>query len=74
MASLPGNGEAMAVASAIVSLAKSLGLKTTAEGVETQNQMDALVKLGCVEFQGYLLGRPMPAEAIASTPSMVRVR
>ncbi|ENZ81179.1 MULTISPECIES: EAL domain-containing protein [Caulobacter] len=74
VASLPGNGEAMAVASAIVSLAKSLGLKTTAEGVETQNQMDALVKLGCVEFQGYLLGRPMPAEAIASTPSMVRVR
>jgi diguanylate cyclase (GGDEF)-like protein len=65
VSSLPGNSESMAVASAIVSLAKSLGLKTTAEGVETQSQMDCLVKLGCSEFQGFLLGRPMPADAIA---------
>ena len=64
VASLPGNGESLAVASAIVSLARSLGLKTTAEGVETQGQMDALIKLGCAEFQGFLLGRPMPADAI----------
>ncbi len=74
VSSLPGNGESMAVASAIVSLAKSLGLKTTAEGVETQGQMDALVKLGCVEFQGYLLGRPMPADAIVATRATVKVR
>jgi EAL domain-containing protein (putative c-di-GMP-specific phosphodiesterase class I) len=40
-------------------------LKTTAEGVETQAQFDILAKLGCVEFQGFLLGRPMPADAIA---------
>lgn len=64
VASLPGNGESLAVASAIVSLAKSLGLKATAEGVETQGQLDALIKLGCAEFQGFLLGRPMPADAI----------
>jgi diguanylate cyclase (GGDEF)-like protein len=74
VASLPGNGESMAVASAIVSLAKSLGLKTTAEGVETQDQMDALVKLGCVEFQGYLLGRPMPADAIVGARAKARAR
>jgi len=65
VSSLPGNGESLAVARAIVSLAKSLGLKTTAEGVETQTQFDALVRLGCHEFQGYLLGRPVPADAIA---------
>ncbi|USQ97622.1 bifunctional diguanylate cyclase/phosphodiesterase [Caulobacter sp. RL271] len=64
VSSLPGNSESLAVASAIVSLAKSLGLKTTAEGVETQGQLDALIKLGCAEFQGFLLGRPMPADAI----------
>ena len=58
--------EATSVAGAIISLAKSLGLKTTAEGVETQGQFDTLVKLGCVEFQGFLLARPMPAHEIAA--------
>jgi diguanylate cyclase (GGDEF)-like protein len=74
VSSLPGNSESMAVASAIVSLAKSLGLKTTAEGVETQGQLDALVKLGCSEFQGFLLGRPMPADAIAGVREKAKVR
>lgn len=73
VSSLPGNSESMAVASAIISLAKSLGLKTTAEGVETQGQLDALVKLGCGEFQGYLLGRPMPADAIAGAREAAKV-
>lgn len=71
VASLPSNGESLAVAKAIVSLARSLGLKTTAEGVETQGQMDCLVKLGCAEFQGFLLGRPMSADAIARVRELV---
>ncbi|MFY8210373.1 MAG: putative bifunctional diguanylate cyclase/phosphodiesterase [Caulobacter sp.] len=74
VSSLPNNEESMAVASAIVSLARSLGLKTTAEGVETKGQLDALVKLGCSEFQGYLLGRPMPAEAISEARASFKVR
>ncbi len=74
VSSLPGNTESLAVASAIISLAKSLGLKTTAEGVETQGQFDALIKLGCVEFQGFLLGRPMPADAIAGVRAAAKVR
>lgn len=74
VSNLPGNSESLAVAKAIVSLARSLGLKTTAEGVETQGQMDALVKLGCSEYQGYLLGRPMPADAIAGVREAARVR
>ncbi|WP_454714960.1 bifunctional diguanylate cyclase/phosphodiesterase [Caulobacter segnis] len=72
VSSLPGNSESMAVASAIVSLAKSLGLKTTAEGVETEGQFEALIKLGVTEFQGFLLGRPMPADAIAGVRETVR--
>jgi diguanylate cyclase (GGDEF)-like protein len=74
VSNLPGNDESMAVASAIVSLAKSLGLKTTAEGVETQSQLDALIKLGCSEFQGFLLGRPMPADSIAGARERVWAR
>ena len=66
VSNLSPEGEAVSVAGAIISLAKSLGLKTTAEGVETQGQFDILVKLGCVEFQGFLLGRPMPADEIAA--------
>ena len=66
VSNLSPDGEAVSVAGAIISLAKSLGLKTTAEGVETQGQFDTLAKLGCVEFQGFLLGRPMPADEIAA--------
>ncbi len=49
---------------AIISMALALGLKTIAEGVETQEQLNFLRKEGCEEIQGYLLGRPMPAEQI----------
>jgi EAL domain-containing protein (putative c-di-GMP-specific phosphodiesterase class I) len=50
------------IVKAIVMLAKSIDMKTIAEGVETQEQLDILVELGCDEIQGYLLGRPVPAE------------
>jgi len=66
VSTLSPDSEAVSVAGAIISLARSLGLKTTAEGVETQAQFDTLVKLGCVEFQGFLLGRPMPADEIVA--------
>ena len=46
----------------IVSLAHSLQIRVNAEGVETEGQMRALQKHGCDELQGYLLGRPRPAE------------
>jgi EAL domain-containing protein (putative c-di-GMP-specific phosphodiesterase class I) len=47
---------------AIVSLGQALGLTTIAEGVETIAQRDLLSALGCDEGQGYLFGKPMPAE------------
>jgi EAL domain-containing protein (putative c-di-GMP-specific phosphodiesterase class I) len=52
----------MAVVQAIVMLAKSLGLKVTAEGIETQNQLDIIRQLGCEFGQGYLFDKPLPAD------------
>jgi diguanylate cyclase (GGDEF)-like protein/PAS domain S-box-containing protein len=50
-----------AIVSAIVGMARSLGLDVTAEGVETDVQVDELLRLGCTHAQGFLLGRPVPA-------------
>lgn len=55
-----------ALVRAIIQLAHSLGLRVTAEGVETKEQMLILAKLNCDEFQGYYFARPMPAEDLVS--------
>ncbi len=62
MTDLPGNSEDEAVARATLSIAKDLGMKTVAEGVETTTQRDYLVSSGCDYLQGYLFARPMQAE------------
>jgi EAL domain-containing protein (putative c-di-GMP-specific phosphodiesterase class I) len=48
----------------IVSLARSMGLRVNAEGVETEAQLRLLQDLGCDELQGFLLGRPAPLEQL----------
>ncbi len=51
----------------IIQLANRLGLIVTAEGVETQQQADILKRLGCQQFQGYLLAMPLPVDRLEST-------
>jgi len=54
--------EDKAIVSAIISMSKSLGLQTIAEGVETVEQLTYLRAQGCDEVQGYYYSKPMPAE------------
>jgi FOG: EAL domain len=51
-----------ALVKTIIGLSKELGLKTIAEGVETQEQFDILKSLDCCYVQGFLLAKPMPEE------------
>ncbi len=49
------------IVKSIIQMAKSIGIQTIAEGVETDDQLDILTGLSCDQVQGYLLGRPVPA-------------
>jgi EAL domain-containing protein (putative c-di-GMP-specific phosphodiesterase class I) len=53
-----------AIVGAIVSLADKLGMTTTAEGVETDEQLRLVRDLGCTTVQGYLIGRPQPIHKV----------
>ena len=58
-----GNRNA-AIIKAIVTLADTLGMETTAEGVEIQDEIDLIRALGCSHIQGYVYGRPAPADEV----------
>ncbi|WP_315759951.1 putative bifunctional diguanylate cyclase/phosphodiesterase [Sphingomonas sp. Y38-1Y] len=60
-AAVKGNRNA-AIIQAIVTLATTLGMETTAEGVEVQDEIALIAGLGCSHIQGYVYGRPMPFE------------
>jgi EAL domain-containing protein (putative c-di-GMP-specific phosphodiesterase class I) len=62
---LSNSKEPIAIVHAVAGLAKSLNMVSTAEGVETKQQRDALQSLGCVEMKGYLFSRPRPPAEIA---------
>ncbi|MGZ8999257.1 MAG: EAL domain-containing protein, partial [Allosphingosinicella sp.] len=55
-----------AIIKAIVTLADTLGMETTAEGVEIQDEIELIRELGCSHIQGYVYGRPMLAEDAAN--------
>jgi len=56
------NDQDAVIVRTLVELGRSLGLKTVAEGVESQDARDLLHEYGCEEGQGYLFSRPVPAE------------
>lgn len=58
---LAGARESIAIIRAVVALAESLEMTTTAEGVETAEEAAAIIALGCKKLQGYHFGRPMSA-------------
>jgi diguanylate cyclase (GGDEF)-like protein len=57
-------GGSESIVQAVVNIATSLAMTTTAEGVETSAQRDILRSLGCTEMQGFLFSRPLPAAQI----------
>ncbi len=56
--------ESLAIIRAVVAMADSLGMTTTAEGVENAEEAALIQHLGCSKIQGYYFGRPMPAEDV----------
>lgn len=66
--------ECAAVVRAVAELGKRLGVTTVAEGVETQDHLDHARAEGCVEAQGYFLGRPTPSPGDAEALEMLSVR
>jgi diguanylate cyclase (GGDEF)-like protein len=62
---LPHKEDSVAIVRAVVGLSSSLGITTTAEGVETQEQLASLTKEGCNQFQGFLVSQPRSATEVA---------
>jgi EAL domain-containing protein (putative c-di-GMP-specific phosphodiesterase class I) len=59
------DASSLAIVQAVISIAKSRDIATTAEGVETREQLELLRALGCTEMQGYLFSKPKPAAELA---------
>lgn len=66
MKDFPESQQAESVVAGIIALAHAFALTITAEGIETEAQLDQLKRLSCEEGQGYFLGRPMPLAAFTA--------
>lgn len=60
------NSEQRTIVKSSIDLAKELGLKTVAEGIETQDDWDLMSKLGCQEGQGFFIAEPLPAPQLTA--------
>jgi diguanylate cyclase (GGDEF)-like protein len=65
IADLPQNAKDVAIVRGVVALARSLGIATVADGVETEEQLDCLRAEGVDTVQGFYLGRPLPSDRVA---------
>ena len=68
---LPNDTDDTAIAMAIISLARNLGLRVIAEGVETAEQLDFLRSAGCDEIQGYYYSHPLSEDDFVAFPPTV---
>ena len=68
---LSNGAEPLAIVNAVAGLAKCLNMTSTAEGVETREQMEVLQSIGCTEMQGYLFSKARPAN---ETPALLHTR
>ena len=72
VSSMTENRESRKIVSAVIGLGQSLGLRTVAEGIETQEQAEMVLWLGCDLGQGYFYGRPISARDLPACVSMER--
>jgi diguanylate cyclase (GGDEF)-like protein len=63
---LGADGCSTEIVRAIVAMARALNMSVTAEGIETDQQLEIAVNAGCAELQGFLFSRPRPASEIAT--------
>jgi diguanylate cyclase (GGDEF)-like protein len=61
---LAGGGNALNIVRAVAVMAKGMGIQSTAEGVETQQQLDLVRDEGYTQVQGYFVSRPLPADQV----------
>ena len=71
---LPAQSDSLAIVRAVAGLGRSLGMVTTAEGVETAEQLESLIAEGCREVQGYLFSRAVPQDQVGATLAGLAVR
>ena len=65
MRDLKSRGDSLAIVKAVIGLGHSLGMSTTAEGIETEEQLAAVREQGCNEVQGFLFSPPISASSVA---------
>ena len=61
---LDDNSGSINIVRAIAAMAEGMNISTTAEGVETQEQLDKVRAEGCCEIQGYLVSKPLPVSEV----------
>lgn len=71
---LPHEASDLSIATAVVGMARSLGLRTVAEGVENGDQHKTLIGIGCDEVQGFLFSRPLPVNQFQSYLAEMKTR
>ena len=66
--------DSIAIVRAVAGLGRNLGMSTTAEGVETNEQLGRLRQEGCTEVQGYLFSRPLPASEVPRLLAQIQLQ